>query len=344
MDGCRPGAGRVHRRRRGADARGDPRPRRPQPDRAVPAQADPDPPPAGGVAGSAPGIEGSRTPVLHRPGAARRPRPRRRRPPPPARSALRQRQAAGAPAPGRRLRLLRLRHRCPPARRAAARGRLRDPAPMRSAGGQPGRPRRGRCGRAAGAGDAAARAAHRHIDPQRGRPRPPGHPGGDGPRPALDLPARDRERGDLDDPFPRRGDGGAVARLPGRAGLMVLRRRAHQPIRPGAADGDDLRPALCTRSAAPPARPTRVRPAGAGPRQPPGGDARLQRQQQGRRLSGRPVVAVRRPSSARPRLRRGGRAPASLPRPGRHGVARRRPHPRGAPLPNPRERCAAGFV
>ena len=125
--------------------------------------------------------------------AARRPRHGGRRPAPPAGARLRRRGPARATPSGPRLRLLRLLARRPLPQLPAARGGLGDPAPIRTGGGQPGRPRRGDGGEPAGARHAAARAPHRHPRAQPRRPRPGGDAGGDGTRPAGDLaPGRPR--------------------------------------------------------------------------------------------------------------------------------------------------------
>ena len=342
VDRRRPLAGGLHRRRRGADARGDPRPGGAQPGRTVPAQAEPGPPPPGGQPGPAPGRPG-RAPLLHRARAARRPRHGRRRPAPPARGASSPTAACSSCAV--RSRAFDFCGYSLDVRFHSSRLREVASAILRQSGQVEGN-------LDALDEEAAVRLLARAMQ-QRGP-----HIG------TLALSPDDR---DLVETLVEMGR--AQRAISPRATESVVISMTHSPVEVMAAMwlaslvglvswsfGEvhssrlDLVPLMETIAglragpalAAPPPRPARVRPAGAGPRQPPGGDARLQRQQQGRGLPGGPVVALRGPPRAGPRLRRRRRPPPPLPRPGWDGVPRRRPHPRGAPRPAPRERCAAG--
>ena len=142
--------------------------------------------------------------------------------------------------------------------------------------------------------------------------------------------------------------GGRVGERRARGGRAAARRRPAAPARPGAhrhrhrpAVRDDRRPHRQRRHASLPARRAGLPAARRHPGLPPGGDDRLLRLEQGRRLPRLELGAVGGAGTAGRRGRRVGRAAAAVPRARRHRRPGRRAGLRGDPGPAGRGRSTA---
>ncbi len=161
------------------------------------------------------------------------------------------------------------------------------------------------------------------------------NPRGEGarrPRPRVDPAVRDLQ--DRERVGPPRGRGDAQG-----GGSRHPRREAGRAAAGGAALRDDRRPAARARDHGRVVCTSRGKVDGGLARRRPGGDARLLRQQQGRRLRHLQLGALQGGDGTGGGVSRRGRAAAFLPRPGRHRGPRRRAFLRGHPRATARQRA-----